>query len=253
MTDVEMCACGTYWKNMGDAMEISYTKLPSSADGWQDGLQWLDEMRAWSDEYEESHMVPAETNKHLTDSQFDYLLPDWGPKYRDPCKKMAVALLGDRLRRSVMYSEKIVYNHLSSPDSRYPESPAIYNNTLNGILYIRKLGLRYLALPRPTRLRNHWIEAGHDSHKRRYHLYNYLAHPWYIKPTLKRRWGLGAWTTRLLGYKVPGDDGDKYHPGGYTFAEVGPQALSGKGTEEMDKTRSRLILANRGACPFSPL
>ena len=107
MTDVELCACGTYWKSMGDAMEISYAKLPSSANGWQDGLHWLDEVRTWSDEYEESHMVPAETNKHLTDSQFDYLLPDWGPEYRDPCKKMAVALLGDRLRRSVMYIEKI--------------------------------------------------------------------------------------------------------------------------------------------------
>ncbi|CAF9921188.1 MAG: hypothetical protein HETSPECPRED_004458 [Heterodermia speciosa] len=33
MTDVEMCACGTYWKNMGDAMEISYSKLRSSANG----------------------------------------------------------------------------------------------------------------------------------------------------------------------------------------------------------------------------
>ena len=70
---------------------------------------------------------------------------------------------------------------------------------------------------------------------------------------MRRRWGPGAWTSRLLGYKVPGDDGDKYHPQGYTFAEVGPQALSGKGLEEMDDIRSRLENANRGGCPFAQL
>ena len=102
MSDLEMCACGTYWKNMGDAMEISFTKLPSCAEGWQDGLHWLKEVGTWSDEYEETHMVPADTNKHLTDSQFDYILPNLPARYRDPCKQLAVSLLGDRLRRSVM-------------------------------------------------------------------------------------------------------------------------------------------------------
>ena len=102
MSDLEMCACGTYWKNMGDAMEISYKKLPSFARGWRDGLHWLDEVREWSDEYEKAHMVPSDTNKYLTDSQFAYILPNLPAKYREPCKHTAVALLGDRLRRSVM-------------------------------------------------------------------------------------------------------------------------------------------------------
>ncbi|CAF9921181.1 MAG: hypothetical protein HETSPECPRED_004457 [Heterodermia speciosa] len=120
------------------------------------------------------------------------------------------------------------------------------------MLYVRKLLLRYLTLPRPDSLRNLWIEPTHDSRSRRYHLYDYLAHPWYIKPTLRRRWGPGAWITRLLGYKVPGDDGDKYHPDGYTIAEIGPRELSGKGLEEMSKTRLRLTSADFGGCPFSP-
>ncbi len=102
MSDMEMCASGTYWKSMGDAMSISYTKLPSSSKGWQDGLHWLEEVREWSEEYEEAHMVPADTNKQLADSQLDTLLPKWPAKYRDPCKKMVFVLLGDRLRQSMM-------------------------------------------------------------------------------------------------------------------------------------------------------
>lgn len=123
---------------------------------------------------------------------------------------------------------------------------------VNGIFNIRKLVIRYLALPRPGTLRNHWIEAGTDSRHGRYFLSDYLAHPWYVKPTLTRRWGPGAWITRLLGYKVPGDDGDKYYPQGYTFADIGPKSLSGKGTKETDEIRARLVCGNRGGCPFSP-
>lgn len=98
------------------------------------------------------------------------------------------------------------------------------------------------------------IEAGPDSRNGRYVLNSYLAHPWYVKPTLWRRWGPGAWIARLLGYKVPGDDGDSYYPQGYTFADIGPhQAFGDKGMEEMDDIRARLVRGNRGGCPFLPL
>ena len=119
------------------------------------------------------------------------------------------------------------------------------------MLHGRKFLLRYLALSRPNILRRRRIETGPDSRSGRYFLSNYSAHPWYIKPTLRRRWGPGAWISRLLGYKVPGDDGDKYSPRGYTIAEIGPRALSYKGVEEMDETRARLVRRNRGGCPFS--
>ena len=80
LSDVEMCACGTYWKNMGDAMDISYTKLPSSAKGWQDGLHWLEELRAWADDYEETHMFPAAFSKQLAYSQIRHLFQEWRAK-----------------------------------------------------------------------------------------------------------------------------------------------------------------------------
>lgn len=101
LSDMEMCACGTYWKSMGDSMMISYTRLPSSANGWQDGLHWQEELKYWSDAYEEAHMVPADANRQLADSQIDTLLSKWPAKYRDPCKMMVAVLLGDRLRRSM--------------------------------------------------------------------------------------------------------------------------------------------------------
>ena len=110
---------------------------------------------------------------------------------------------------------------------RYPESTPIFHNIINGMLDIRKFLLRYLALPRPNILRNHWIEAAPDSRNRQYVLFDYLAHPWYVKPTLMRRLGPGAWISRILGYSVPGDNGDKYYPQGYTLADVGPQAFTG--------------------------
>lgn len=121
------------------------------------------------------------------------------------------------------------------------------------MLDIHTIFLRYLALPRPETLRYHWIEAALDRKDGRYSAFDYLAHPWYVKPTLTRRWGPGAWITRLFGYTLPGDDGDKYSPNGYAFAEIGPQALSGKGRKEMDEIRTRLARGNRGGCPFSPL
>lgn len=122
---------------------------------------------------------------------------------------------------------------------------------MTSVFKVRKFIIRHLALPRLDFLRYHWIEAGTDDRTDHYSASDYLAHPWYVKPTLIRRWGPAAWITSLLGYSVPGDDGNKYHPNGYTLADVGPNGLRGKGRKEMDETRACLARANRGGCPFS--
>ena len=102
LTDLEMCACGTFWKHMGDAMEISYDKLPSSSDGWRDGLDWLQELMVWCTAYEEAHMLPAKPNKRLSDAQLDILLPKWPAWLSRVAHKTAIILLGERLRQSMM-------------------------------------------------------------------------------------------------------------------------------------------------------
>ena len=101
-TELESCATGTYWKSMGDAMDISYDKLPSYKDGWRDGLHWLDELSNWGAQYELTHMVPAETNRQCGDALFQSLLPGLAPKNLEIVKEIASVLLGDRLRKALM-------------------------------------------------------------------------------------------------------------------------------------------------------
>lgn len=91
---------------MGDAMSISYETLPSSADGWEHGLRWLKEVEAWSLAYEQTQMVPAETNRQLADSHFDILCINVPSRLRDPCKKMMSVLLGERLRNAMMFVDQ---------------------------------------------------------------------------------------------------------------------------------------------------
>lgn len=56
--------------------------------------------------------------------------------------------------------------------------------------------------------------------------------------------------TRLLGRKLPGDDGNIYAPEGWTFPELGPKALRNKGVKQMDENRAQILAQNRGGCPF---
>ncbi|KAK4694526.1 hypothetical protein P7C71_g3072, partial [Lecanoromycetidae sp. Uapishka_2] len=51
-------------------------------------------------------------------------------------------------------------------------------------------------------------------------------------------------------FKLPGDDGNKYAPEGWTFDELGPQALKSKGVKEMNDNQVQLASQNRGNCPF---
>ena len=103
LTELELCACGTYWKSMGDAMDISYSELPSSTSGWKDGLQWLDEVEAWSLKYEEAYMVPAITNKQLADSHLEIICINVPARLLSPCKRVLSVILGERLRKAMMW------------------------------------------------------------------------------------------------------------------------------------------------------
>ena len=102
MTDVELCACGTFWKSVGDAMGISYADLHSSAEGWDHGLQWLEELKIWSVAYEEAHMVPTASNRKLAERFFALLLINIPARYLPPCKTALSVLFGERLRRAMM-------------------------------------------------------------------------------------------------------------------------------------------------------
>lgn len=98
----EQCACGTFWKSIGDAMGISYQKLPSAEEGWEDALQWLDDLAEWSEQYEKENMVPHANNRKTAEQTVAILL--WGvPKALKPFGNNIVSvLMDDRLRTAMM-------------------------------------------------------------------------------------------------------------------------------------------------------
>jgi len=72
MSEMEICAIGTFWKSLGDNMGISYAKLPRSETGWKDGVEFYEDIRDWAENYEAQYMVPAATNKKTADELGQY-------------------------------------------------------------------------------------------------------------------------------------------------------------------------------------
>ncbi|KAI9668616.1 MAG: hypothetical protein M1831_001055 [Alyxoria varia] len=235
LTDLERCAFGTFWKSVGDAMGISFERLPSSHCGWWDGMHWLEEARVWSEAYEKAETVPNELNRKLAAAYLNVLHVNV-PKFLVPVVREVVSVLfGARLQQAVML-----------PD---PSNLTIW--AVNTVFSIRKLVLRHLSLPRPEFLRVEYISARPDPVTKRIHTTEYAGHPWYVKPTAKARWEPMAWVTWILGGKLPGDDGNRYAPEGYLPAEVGPSGLRRHGGEAMLQTERKLVDDGFGKCPFS--
>lgn len=115
------------------------------------------------------------------------------------------------------------------------------------LVEIRKFALRNLFLPRPYFLRVKWFTDS-DPQTGRSNFLQYVAYPWYIKPSFSTRWGWKAWLLRMVGGTIPGDE--QCYPAGYRICDLGPITLVGEGEEEMNKTR-RELTAKRAACAFS--
>jgi hypothetical protein len=95
------------------------------------------------------------------------------------------------------------------------------------------------------------MSIGPDPQTSRYNSKKYLSYAWYVKPIFSSRWGPKAWLSRLLGRKLPGDDGNSYSPQGYLIEEIGPDCFSHKGAVYMNEACERLRSSNRGGCPFA--
>lgn len=131
---------------------------------------------------------------------------------------------------------------------RYDKPSDFYFTLLSCVLGIRTFLLRYLSPPRPSFLRLQELERpGPDG---RTSLRIWEGAPYYVRLTFWRRWGPGAWASRLLGLPVPGDEGDKYWPRGYTIPEIGPEIMAGKGVRIAKETVAGLQKTRTGGCPF---
>ncbi|EME79956.1 uncharacterized protein MYCFIDRAFT_166377 [Pseudocercospora fijiensis CIRAD86] len=234
VNDVERCAIGTYWRYMGDAMEIPFNSLKSYETGWADGLQFIDDLAEWSVEYEAKAMVPAESNKVVAQGTIDIGLFNVPKFLHGVALSFVAAVLQPHLRRAMMF----------------PDPPEWAIATFTTIVTVRKFVLRHFFLPRPYFLRDRWWSEHPNTHGR-INAKQFISLPWYIEPTFAARWGYKAWLLRLIGSKVPGDDGDSYEPKGYVISELGPDSLRHKGAEQMKTTRDALANGTRVGCPFS--
>ncbi|KAJ5681353.1 uncharacterized protein N7477_001293, partial [Penicillium maclennaniae] len=212
MTEMERCAVGTYWKSLGDALSISYEKLPSSKTEFQDGIHWLEEISEWSHSYELQHMKPHPRNKEVADKTIDVLVYNL-PEFMKPLGIYLVSFLMDERLRNAMMME--------SP-------PAFFRITFVLIFQLRRAFLRYLALPRPSFIRLDVFTEKPNEHGRNYVTY-YEGAPFYVQPTIWNRWGPVAWFKWAMEHPLPGDDGDKYYPQGYYSPDLGPKYFEGKG------------------------
>jgi len=109
LTDLETCALAVYWKHLGEVMDIPYDKLPSSTTGWRDGLQWLEELEAWSKVYEDQHRVPDEHNKTLTRSTIEIALTNVPRAFHGLSLQFVAALLEPQLRQAMMLVAQTCY------------------------------------------------------------------------------------------------------------------------------------------------
>lgn len=55
LDEAEVYAVGVYWKSIGDAMSISYEPMELSGPA-QDGKEFMEQLRAWSEDYEQRCM-----------------------------------------------------------------------------------------------------------------------------------------------------------------------------------------------------
>ena len=250
LTDLELAASGTYWKSLGDAMEIEYAQLPSAKSGWTDGLHWLEELQEWSLDYEKARMVPSLTNKRLADTHFDILTFNVPSRLLLPCKLIFSVIMGEKLQKAMMFVSTLRGQMHILTFHRYPDPSRSYSALLNALLAIRASLVRHVFLPRPDFWRKTFIPLGSDPKTGRFNSLEYLSYPWYVKPSLSRRWGPRSWITRLAGRKLPGDDGNIYKPEGWTHAELGPDAFANRGGDYMEADAKRLHATNRGSCPF---
>ncbi|KAL3446181.1 streptococcal 67 kDa myosin-cross-reactive antigen like family-domain-containing protein [Aspergillus insuetus] len=235
LSDLEQCAIGTYWKSLGDALEISFAVLPSGPHGFKDGLHFLEELREWSLKYEMDYMKPTPQNKEVAEKTMDVLLYAVPKVLRPIGVNFASCVMDDRLREAMMY----------------PQPPAIYKAIFSSLVTLRRFYLSHLALPRANFQRID-IFTDKPNEYGRYYVNLYEAIPYYVKPTLWNRWGPGAWVSWAMGMPLPGDDDDRYYPRGFDLEDLGPKYFEGKGRKSVAEIREQLKKERRGQSPFTP-
>ncbi|KAK1970818.1 hypothetical protein LY78DRAFT_652560 [Colletotrichum sublineola] len=228
LTDMEVCAIGTHWKAIGDAMDIQYKGFLRH-ESWADGIEFVDDITAWAAQYEVDAMKPSRLNFQAS-SQLTEMMLFHVPNFAKPfAREVLFVLMGDRVRAAFCF----------------PEPGIVAALVAYAALVTRRFIIRHFMLPRFTPV---VYFSGPDPNTGRILHHDYLVHPYYNPVTIWNRWGPIGLVTRLLGGTVPGPD--KMMPQGFLFEDIGPREKMGKGSAEMAQSVEVLKGRDRGDCPF---
>lgn len=118
VTEVERCATGVVWREVGGLMGIGFEGLErfsetkeKKGDGKGDGekekeesgLEWMEKMERWSEWYEETEMRYEESNEKVARHTVDLLLLNQLKVLRGLGKGFIRVLMGRRLREAMKY------------------------------------------------------------------------------------------------------------------------------------------------------
>lgn len=140
-----------------DSLFIVWTHIGRRM-GIQDIPKTLEEYEVWNQEYEKKYMVYAPSNVTVCEATVKLFLSQ-APSFAHPFgRAVAYCLMDDRLRAAL----------------KYPHPNAFLTAALGGLLWIRKMILRFFMLPRPRWLstrRSPAVGGIGQTMCPRYHLY----------------------------------------------------------------------------------
>ncbi|KAJ2902573.1 hypothetical protein MKZ38_000333 [Zalerion maritima] len=231
LNEMEVCAIATFWKGIGDAMGIDYEPLERNGGGWEDGIEFYEDIAKWAKAYEIEMMVPHAANRATADTlvpMLVYYVPGFMKAF---AVEVTHVLMGDRVRDAFMFPEPGIAAGLAAYLA----------------LNVRRFAMRFLALPRFRP-----VKAFSDPDPKTGRIYHreYQVDPFYNKPTFWSRWGPTALLIKMMGGGVPSSANKHFFPQGYLLEEIGPVSKIGMGQEEMKEELDTLVKERTGGCPF---
>jgi hypothetical protein len=99
LNEMEIAAVGTFWKSVGDGMEIKYGGCLARS-SWKDGIEFVEDITQWAKSYEMKYMVPAKTNAITSERSMAMMLYHV-PNFAKPfAEEVFTVLMGDRVREA---------------------------------------------------------------------------------------------------------------------------------------------------------